>query len=569
MMRDVADPLLVRAQRQRLAHDLVHVDHRARRLALARERQQVADDPRGALRLAEDRLEAALGLLVDRSLRQPLGPGQDRRERVVQLVRDAGDRLAERGHLLGLQQLVIEVARLILELLALADVAHQRFDAQRAVGLGLGVRRHLDPDRRRVGAAQAQQVVGDRAVALQPLDEARRAPADRRSARARTAGPRPPASRPRSRTSASGEDWRRASSVSGRGWCRCRRPRGRLRTAARRPRSAVESVIDLADHGRRRRHRRERAARYLRSIAARISAIAGARRMHLHRVTRDVEADRSTNAVRFPHGRPSLRVARRDEAVVVVPCPRASQPQKHGTCAQHFGMLAPRTCRRRERSPAAARRRTAPRAAAADLRPLIAGGAQPRLLCRARRRSGRRGFGLGAGAWAGWRRGGRRRRRRVRRRAAHCIRRRNAARPARADAPQHGRSTCGNLNIDNQAAMFDQTLLQDQVAVITGGGTGIGLAIARRLGRSARGSRSPAAVRESRARLERAPRHRASTRWPCSSTCASRSRSTRWSSGPSSISARSTSSSTTPPATSSAAPRICRRTAGTPSSASC
>ena len=42
--RDVADALLVGAQRQRLAHDLVEVDHRARRVALARERQQVADD---------------------------------------------------------------------------------------------------------------------------------------------------------------------------------------------------------------------------------------------------------------------------------------------------------------------------------------------------------------------------------------------------------------------------------------------------------------------------------------------------------------------------------------------
>ena len=46
-------------------------------------------------------------------------------------MRDAGDRLAERGELLRLQQLMIEIARLILEALALADVAHQRFDAKR------------------------------------------------------------------------------------------------------------------------------------------------------------------------------------------------------------------------------------------------------------------------------------------------------------------------------------------------------------------------------------------------------------------------------------------------------
>ena len=72
------------------------------------------------------------GVVERRALRQPLGPAEDRRERVVQLVRDAGNRLAERGHLLGLQQLVIDVARLVVELLALADVAHQRLDAQRA-----------------------------------------------------------------------------------------------------------------------------------------------------------------------------------------------------------------------------------------------------------------------------------------------------------------------------------------------------------------------------------------------------------------------------------------------------
>ena len=131
MMVMLLSALFVRAQRERLADDLVQVDHRARGVALARERQQVADDLRGALRLAQDGLEAALRLLVDRSLREPLGPGQDRRERVVQLVRDAGDRLAERGELFRLQQLVIQIARLILEPLALADVAHQRLDAGR------------------------------------------------------------------------------------------------------------------------------------------------------------------------------------------------------------------------------------------------------------------------------------------------------------------------------------------------------------------------------------------------------------------------------------------------------
>ena len=83
-------------------------------------------------------------------------------------MRDAGNRLAERGHLFRLQELMVEIARLVVEPLAFADVAHQRFDAQRRRRrLRIGVGGHLDPDRDAVGAAQAQQVVGDRAVALE------------------------------------------------------------------------------------------------------------------------------------------------------------------------------------------------------------------------------------------------------------------------------------------------------------------------------------------------------------------------------------------------------------------
>jgi len=100
---------------------------------------------------------------------------QDGGERVVELVRDARDRLAERRHLLGLQQLGVEIAGLVVELLALADVAHQRFDPHAAAvfAQAIGVRGHLHPDRIAVGAFQAKQIVGDGAVGGQPLDERR------------------------------------------------------------------------------------------------------------------------------------------------------------------------------------------------------------------------------------------------------------------------------------------------------------------------------------------------------------------------------------------------------------
>ena len=116
------------AQRQRLLDDLIDIDHRPRRLALARERQQVADDTRGAFRLAENHLDAAAGLVIERALGQPLRPAENGGQRIVQLVGDTGNRLAERRHLFGLQQLLVQIARLIVELLPLADVPDERLE---------------------------------------------------------------------------------------------------------------------------------------------------------------------------------------------------------------------------------------------------------------------------------------------------------------------------------------------------------------------------------------------------------------------------------------------------------
>ena len=76
----------------------------------------------------------AAGRFVEIALGQPLGPAQDRGERIVQFVRDAGDRLAKRRHLLCLEQLLIEIARLIIEPPPLADVAHERLDVARRRG---------------------------------------------------------------------------------------------------------------------------------------------------------------------------------------------------------------------------------------------------------------------------------------------------------------------------------------------------------------------------------------------------------------------------------------------------
>ena len=170
---DVRNPLFVCPQGEGFTDDLIEIDHRARRLTLAREREQIADDARGTFRFAEDRFEAAPNWFVERgALRQSLCPAEDGRQRIVQLVRDAGDGLAERGHLLCLQQLVINVPRLVVEFLALADVADERFHSERSVA-GRHVRGggQLHPDRALIRAPEAKQIVGDRAVLGEPIEE--------------------------------------------------------------------------------------------------------------------------------------------------------------------------------------------------------------------------------------------------------------------------------------------------------------------------------------------------------------------------------------------------------------
>ena len=167
-----AEALLVLAQGERVAHDLVHVHRRARRVALAGERQQMPDDPGGALGFVEDGVEPLPEALGRGPAREPLGPGEDGRERVVQLVRDPGDGLAEHRHLLGLQELVIEVAGLIFELLPLADVAEEGVDVERAALAGASrVRRDFDPERGAVHPAEAEQIVGDGAVAGEAVEQ--------------------------------------------------------------------------------------------------------------------------------------------------------------------------------------------------------------------------------------------------------------------------------------------------------------------------------------------------------------------------------------------------------------
>ena len=169
---DVGQALLVGTQRQRLADDLVQIDHRARGLALSREREQISHDPGGTLRLTEDDVDASPGRLVEVPLGQTLGPAEDGGERVVQFVRDTGDGLAESGHLFRLQQLLIEVAGLVVQPTALADVAHEDFDVGGpAAARRRRMSRHFHPNQIAVEPPQTQQVVRHGAFGKEAADE--------------------------------------------------------------------------------------------------------------------------------------------------------------------------------------------------------------------------------------------------------------------------------------------------------------------------------------------------------------------------------------------------------------
>jgi hypothetical protein len=75
---------------------------------LPRERQQVVDDSRRSLRLARDHVHRVPLVRRDGTVgEQQLRERRDTRQRVVQLVRDAAHELPDRGHLLGLDQLLL------------------------------------------------------------------------------------------------------------------------------------------------------------------------------------------------------------------------------------------------------------------------------------------------------------------------------------------------------------------------------------------------------------------------------------------------------------------------------
>ena len=98
-------------------------------LALARKRLEVAGDVRHALGEIVDEVEVARHLREFAALGEDFRArheGADRRQRLVDLVRDRGRHLTERGKLAGLHQLVLRGAQPRLGAPALLDLGVQR-----------------------------------------------------------------------------------------------------------------------------------------------------------------------------------------------------------------------------------------------------------------------------------------------------------------------------------------------------------------------------------------------------------------------------------------------------------
>ena len=100
---------LVQPERQGSLDHLVEVEGRALGRALAREEEKVPDDLRHPVRLRHDHLDRPLHRGRDLAREQELAVADDDAQRVVQLVGDACDELAERRHLRGVHELHLGV----------------------------------------------------------------------------------------------------------------------------------------------------------------------------------------------------------------------------------------------------------------------------------------------------------------------------------------------------------------------------------------------------------------------------------------------------------------------------
>src|ERR1043166_3504788 len=114
---------VIRAQGDGLAQNVVDLERLALRRALAGKTQQVLHDLLGALRLFQDHLQILAGAARDfRILHEQVGKSHDGRERVVDLMGHAGDKLADGSHFFRVHQLGLDHR-------SVGDIGHQHHHA--------------------------------------------------------------------------------------------------------------------------------------------------------------------------------------------------------------------------------------------------------------------------------------------------------------------------------------------------------------------------------------------------------------------------------------------------------
>src|SRR2546423_682848 len=103
---DAARARSERTQSHRVLHDGVDVDDDVARLGLASEKEQISNHADRPIRLALDQAHRLELLALQSVLEQQLGESRNSRERIVQLVGDAGNQLANCSKLFGASKMV-------------------------------------------------------------------------------------------------------------------------------------------------------------------------------------------------------------------------------------------------------------------------------------------------------------------------------------------------------------------------------------------------------------------------------------------------------------------------------
>ena len=107
---DAARARCERSKTHRVPDDRVDVDRNIARVRLPGEEKEIANHSNGAIRFALDQAHGFELLSLQLVLEQQLREGRDSGERIVELVRYAGDELPDRGELLGAAEVVRDLA---------------------------------------------------------------------------------------------------------------------------------------------------------------------------------------------------------------------------------------------------------------------------------------------------------------------------------------------------------------------------------------------------------------------------------------------------------------------------